>query len=128
MAAVPRSPTLRTGTEHVHIDLSTSDVKSQATKKEMLILSDDEDEDEDGDASRTEVEDGVSPHVLATLKNQQRGKLINNLLKKAMLCTENTDAESIKRVVLRFKERMYKFRGPNNKSTSSGERTHDSGF
>jgi hypothetical protein len=126
--------------DRVAIDLSTSDKAStrSSTKKAagataaaagqdgLLPLSDDE---EDGDAagSLTDVEN-VSPNVLATLQTQERSSLINKLLKQAMKCTDQTDPESIKRAVLKFKTRVLKTRPPSNRASSSGDRTHDSGF
>ena len=93
-----------------------------------LNASTDGDDDDDDDEEQTELEEGLPKTVRGALNEQKTNALIADLLLKAMQCTEETDAHSIKRAVLKFKRKMQAGRATQRSTSSTATATHDSEF
>jgi hypothetical protein len=80
-------------------------------------------EDKNENASVTEFDETVTPAVRATLREQKTNALTSEFLQKVMQFTERTDANVIKRTVIKFKNKLI---SNSAKKSNSASGTHES--
>lgn len=94
---------------------------------DFYLSASEDDEDDDGRESVTQLDERLPPDVRVALSEQKRTFLFTQFIQEVLRFDSHTDAEKIKKAVLRFKANLEKVRSPP-EANSGGGGASGSGF